>query len=74
MYVVLLSYYNVKITYPSKLTLAHTGTETDCQKLEATTTSTLSAKAVRDFAMVLSNKFEIVSNLLPIINSPLYKY
>ena len=66
-----LANYSVKITYPSKLTLAHTGTETDCQKLEATTTSTLSAKAVRDFAMVLSDKFEMISTT---VNSTQIKY
>jgi hypothetical protein len=53
-----LANYSVSITYPSNLTLAHTGNETNYQQETSTKTSKMEAKAVRDFAMVLSSKFQ----------------
>ena len=65
--------YNVKITYPSNLTIAHTGklqnnTDTSCdfnidnQVVQtACTVSNVCATKVRDFAFVLSEKFEVIS-------------
>lgn len=57
-----LSNYLVKITYPNGYTLANTGYETNKVALgDKKTTSTLKAQAVRDFTMVLSDKFEVKS-------------
>ena len=53
--------YNVLLTYPSKLKLASTGTLDKISTESETTTSLYSAKAVRDFACVFSEKFEIKS-------------
>lgn len=61
-----LANYNVKITYNDNLKLAHTGSETMCQEnIEySTKTSHLSASAVRDFAMVLSSKFNTINTVV----------
>ena len=66
--------YNVKITFPSNLTIAHSGNlknssvlqydfntedktiSTECKKIE------ISAEKVRDFAFVLSEKFQVISD------------
>ena len=58
-----LANYNVCITYPNTLTLAHTGNENGFQQdtEKATKTTQICADAVRDFAMVLSKKFEKLS-------------
>lgn len=53
--------YNVNITYSSNLTLAHSGIEKSQTKKDNKTTTNISAKAVRDFAMVLSSKFKVSS-------------
>ena len=56
-----LANYSVKLTYPSSLCLANTGIKNNSQQNAETTTDMMSAQAVRDFAMVLSNKFETKS-------------
>lgn len=50
------SNYQVQITYPNKYTLASTG-EQRLEKTDTYTTAFVSAQNVRDFAMVLSDKF-----------------
>ena len=54
-----ISNYNVKITYPSTLKMASTGTVLESTTSTATTTSTINARAVRDFALVFSEKYEV---------------
>ena len=69
-----LANYNVKITYPNDMILAHTGTENSIQTTDTQKISEISAKAVRDFAMVLSNKFEVVSEMVDDIELKYYYY
>lgn len=52
--------YEVNITYPSALTLASTGNQKTNASAENKSTS-ITANAVRDFACVLSDKFEVAS-------------
>lgn len=56
--------YNVEITYPSVLKIASTGNLISTKTENSNTTSKFEAKKVRDFAMVLSDKFEIISTNL----------
>ena len=53
--------YNVSLTIPSTLTLATSGNIISENKSDSTTSYSISAKAVRDYAFVLSDKFSIVS-------------
>ena len=53
------SNYSVKISYPENFTLACTG-EVEMTKTGEKKTSTIKANDVRDFAFVLSNKFEVL--------------
>lgn len=53
--------YLVTFSYPENMILASTGVCEDTQIFEGKATKTISAPAVRDFAMVLSNKFSVVS-------------
>ncbi len=53
-----LANYSVKITYPSNLTLAYSGNKISSKQNNDKTTTCLSANAVRDFALVLSDHFE----------------
>ena len=53
-----LANYNVCFSYPSAYILASTGKQNEVSKGENTSTAKISANAVRDFAMVLSEKFE----------------
>ena len=69
-----LANYTVEITYPNDLILAHTGNETNCQQTETTKTTCMSANAVRDFAMVLSDKFEVVSETIDNVEVKYYYY
>ena len=55
------SNYNVNITYNSDLILASSGNVVEENVEENTKTSTIKAKAIRDFAFVLSSKFNVVS-------------
>ncbi len=54
------SNYNVSITAPSNLVIASTGEYTKTTNQD-TNTYDICAKAVRDFAFVLSDKFEVIS-------------
>jgi len=54
--------YKVNITTSNTLTLASSGYITSTQNNESTNTYSIESKAVRDFAMVLSDKFSIVSD------------
>lgn len=57
-----MSNYNVSITADSSLTLASTGNIIRSGSDQGSTNYTISAKAVRDFAFVLSDKFNILSD------------
>ena len=52
--------YEVCITYPEYLTLASTGLQEKTTLLEDYKTTKITAKTVRDFAFVMSDKFEVV--------------
>lgn len=51
--------YYVNITAPTELTLAHTGDEQSQSQANNVTTYEITAKVVRDFAFVLSDKFSV---------------
>ena len=53
--------YDVTITYPQQMTIASTG-NFDTQTKNNTKVAKSVAKTVRDFAFVLSNKFEVLSS------------
>ncbi|MBR2053255.1 MAG: hypothetical protein IJ959_03770, partial [Clostridia bacterium] len=53
--------YNVTVSYPETLTIATTGTCTNTEMAGETATKTFYAPAVRDFAMVMSEKLQVVS-------------
>ena len=53
--------YNVTLEYDSNYIVAHTGYETNKENLGDRTILDMSAKAVRDFAIVMSDKFSVVS-------------
>ena len=53
--------YEITVSYPENMILASTGICTDTEIFEGRATKTISAPAVRDFAMVLSDKFSVVS-------------
>ena len=59
-----LANYNVTMTYPKSYTLASTGNQIFSQEENENKTTKVSAVAVRDFAMVLSNKFEILTDVV----------
>ena len=54
--------YNVNLNVPSNLVLATTGSITNKQVSDDTTNYNIKALTVRDFAMVLSDKFNVVSD------------
>jgi hypothetical protein len=54
-----LANYLVNITMPNSYTLATTGSQTKVENLENTKKTTAKAKSVRDFAAVMSKKFEV---------------
>jgi len=54
--------YNVTIKIPSSLTLASTGIIDGTSQNDSETTYSISSKAVRDFAMVLSDEFQTIEN------------
>lgn len=56
--------YNVTITADNNLVVASTGTLVNTRQQESTTTNEYCAKVVRDFALVLSDKFNIVSDTI----------
>lgn len=51
--------YSVTLSHPNELKLANTGEKIKTETGETTTNTTMSALAVRDFTMVLSDKFEM---------------
>ena len=56
--------YEVKITVPSNFVLASTGEQSSVVNTEDSSTYNLKAKTVRDFAIVLSEKFEQISDTI----------
>lgn len=67
--------YNVSISYPTEYTVAHTGYETN-RTINSNNTETLhtSAKCVRDFALVLSNKFNVIEDTIDDVLVRYYYY
>ncbi len=55
------SNYDVTLTVPSEYKLASSGVQTNVETAETTSTYTINAKCVRDFAFVLSKKFEVAT-------------
>ena len=53
--------YEVSVEYDKKFTLASTGQKLSTTESGGVLTSKISAKAVRDFAMIFSEKFEVLS-------------
>jgi aminopeptidase N len=68
------SNYVVNITCNKDLTLASTGSVIEENFKENTKITTIKAKAVRDFAIVLSNKFSVVSDIVDDIVVNYYYY
>ena len=66
--------YNVTLTTPSNLTLASTGNILSTTNNESTTTYNINAKVVRDYAFVLSDKFNVVSANIDNIQVNYYYY
>lgn len=66
--------YDVTITANSNLTLASTGNIQSSSNTENITSYSINAKAVRDFAFVLSDKFNVVSDTVDNINVNYYYY
>ena len=68
--------YNVTISYPNNYVLANTGIKTQSQedKTSQTITTKMYAKAVRDFAMVLSTEFNTKSQLVDNTEITYYYY
>ncbi|MBQ7977060.1 MAG: M1 family metallopeptidase [Clostridia bacterium] len=56
-----ISNYDVTLTYPAILKIASTGEIVENNTSSSQTTTKMTAKAVRDFAIVLSEKFEVIS-------------
>ncbi len=56
--------YEVTITAPEKYVIASTGEESKSSTTDGVTTTTYKAKAVRDYAFVMSEKFEVVSSTI----------
>jgi hypothetical protein len=71
-----LANYNVTITYPKTYTLANSGVKTQTQQDSTgeTITTKMTANAVRDFAMVLSNVFETKSQIVDNTEITYYYY
>lgn len=67
--------YNVTITYDSDYVVAHTGDEVSkTDESNNRTTMTMQAKAVRDFAIVMSDKFEVESKNVDGVSVNYYYY
>lgn len=69
-----ISNFNIDITYDSKYTLASTGIVISETTNENFTNKKISAKAVRDFAMILSDKFNNISENIDGIEINYYYY
>lgn len=69
-----MSNYNVSITAPSQLVLANTG-QVDSQSIsDNLTTYNITARAVRDFAFVLSDKFSVATTNYEDVEIKYYYY
>lgn len=68
------SNYNVNITTNNNLKIASTGNITNTKTSDVTNTYTISAKVVRDFAIVLSDKFNVVSDNIDGVTVNYYYY
>jgi len=66
--------YDVSITAPSNLVIASTGEVKNTQVVDDVKTYDISAKAVRDFAFVMSDKFNVVSEKYENVNISYYYY
>ena len=66
--------YNVTLTANSNLKLASTGNINNSSSTDTTTTYNINALAVRDFAFVLSDKFNVVSGNIDNIQVNYYYY
>lgn len=66
--------YEVNISVPSDFVLASTGVVNNINTVDNVTTHNVSAKAVRDFAFVMSDKFNVVSEKYQDINIMYYYY
>lgn len=68
------SNYNVSISYPKDYILAHTGYETNTNMDSNLKTTKIEAKCVRDFALVLSDKFQVLEDSVDDVNIKYYYY
>ena len=66
--------YNVNITIPNEYTVAHTGYETSRSNNTDTITISTTAKCVRDYAIVISNKFNVIEDTVDNVNVKYYYY
>ena len=69
-----LANYEVTISYNSNLIIAHTGALNSSTTKQNLTTTSISANAVRDFAMVLSNKFKVLNTFADGVSINYYYY
>lgn len=70
-----ISNFDAKVTYNKNYVLASTGNVLSEEENEKTKTTTISAKAVRDFALILSDKFQKISSKIDdtVVNYYFYK-
>lgn len=68
------SNYNVTFTTPSKYTIASTGNISSIEEVDTNKKYNISALAVRDFAIVISDKFSYISDTINNINVNYYYY
>lgn len=66
--------YDVTISAPSDMVIASTGEVVNTETTEEITTHNVSAKAVRDFAFVMSNKFSVATEKYENVNISYYYY
>lgn len=68
------SNYNVNISIPSNYTLASTGDVLSTENKDSTTTYSIKALAVRDFAFILSDKYSVLTDNIDGITVNYYYY
>lgn len=66
--------YTVSITTPKEFVVAHTGYEVDREENDNTITIHTEAKCVRDYALVLSNKFTVIEDMVDDTKVKYYYY
>lgn len=66
--------YNVSITYPIGYIVAHTGKESSRSTTNSSETLNINAKCVRDFALVLSDKFSVIDGTVNDVSVKYYYY